>query len=119
MRLWLDPTNKKKTVQPSRPTLMRLDITRLDKALRKLVQMNKPNNLYVKPMISKCFKYGEPWNHSRDCRRHKLANLIKGQYKPQSFNNEGELCKLREGNTKNLNKYNDDERQPMWLRRCY
>jgi biotin carboxylase len=63
------PTDKRKAIQPSRSTLLRPDTTRPDKTLRKQVETNKSNKPYVRPMIAKCFKYGEQRQHSSDCRR--------------------------------------------------
>jgi hypothetical protein len=68
------PTDKRKAIQPSRSTLLRPDTTRPDttrpdKTLRKQVETNKSNKPYLRPMIAKCFKYGEQRQHSSDCRR--------------------------------------------------
>jgi biotin carboxylase len=63
------PTDKRKAIQPSRSTLLRSDTTRPDKTLRKQVETNKSNKPYVRPMIAKCFKYGEQRQRSSDCRR--------------------------------------------------
>lgn len=62
-------TDKGKIVQPSTPTLMRPDTTRLDKTSGKQVEMNKLNNPYYMLMIVKCFKYRESRHRSSDCRR--------------------------------------------------
>ena len=51
-----DHTNKGKPIQPLKLTSVTPNtIIRPNKASRKKVEMNKPNNSYARPMIAKCF----------------------------------------------------------------
>ena len=77
--------------------------------------MNKLNNLYVKLMIAKWFKYGEPRHCSSDCRWKNQSIWSNSYISHNPSNSEGKLCEPDRGARENMYKYDDDDKRQNYM----